>query len=267
MISGELSSIVIAFIRCLVAAVVLFIFWRIQPLRRYPSRKNILLFVLSGLSGFSIYLIFFTLGMNTVTSSESSVIIALTPVISAILSYILFKEKLTKIGWLATVIAFFGVAFLMLWGNGLSIKPGMLWTLAASILFAIYNIVNRKLASQGYSALDIVTFSMIIAAISLIPVIPEAVSEIERASSMPVLLAIYLAVMPSALAYALWSKALSIADKTSSVTNFMFITPLFASVLGFIMLDEIPTIGTYIGGFIIISMVVLFNAAESRKGN
>jgi drug/metabolite transporter (DMT)-like permease len=65
--------------------------------------------------------------------------------------------------------------------------------------------------------------------------------------------------MPSAIAYFLWGTALSLAEKTNEVTNFMFITPLLSSLLGFMLLKEVPSMGTFIGGTIIILSIVLFN--------
>lgn len=75
--------------------------------------------------------------------------------------------------------------------------------------------------------------------------------------------AIYLGVMPSAIAYYFWSKALVLAERTSEVTNYLFVNPLMAAIIGFIMLRETPDIGTYIGGIVIILSVIIFNF----KGN
>ena len=83
---------------------------------------------------------------------------------------------------------------------------------------------------------------------------------------------IYLSVFPSALAYLSWSKAIAIADRTSEVTNYMFVNPLVAAIIGFIMLREVPDMGTFIGGAIIIASVIVFTlkgagAAQTRQGN
>ena len=39
----------------------------------------------------------------------------------------------------------------------------------------------------------------------------------------------------------------------------MFVTPLLSAVMGFLMLKEIPDMGTFIGGIIIITSVVFFS--------
>ena len=74
--------------------------------------------------------------------------------------------------------------------------------------------------------------------------------------------AVYLGAMPSATAYLLWSRAFSLAEKTSDVTNYQFLTPLLSTAMGFAMLGEIPSLATIVGGLVIIASLVIF----SRKG-
>lgn len=65
--------------------------------------------------------------------------------------------------------------------------------------------------------------------------------------------------LTSATAYFTWGKAMSYAERTSEVTNFMFVTPLLSTIMGFIILHEVPNAGTFIGGAIIIISIVVFN--------
>lgn len=265
MIGDALTATNLAFIRILSAAVFLLIIWLLRKDRKLPKKEDILLFILSGATGFGIYLIVFSQGLKTITSAESSVIIAFTPVLVAILSRVIYKEKLSVLGWISTFGAFAGVAILMLWDNGLDIKAGMLWTLTASCLFAVYNLLNRKLSGKGYSSIDIVTFSMIISVIMLLWTVPSAVSQIQAAPLSAVFSAVYLGVFSSAISYALWGAALALADKSSEVTNYMFVTPMLATLEGIIWLRELPTTGTYLGGGLIIAMIILFNLTKDRK--
>ena len=69
---------------------------------------------------------------------------------------------------------------------------------------------------------------------------------------------LYLGIMPSATAYLLWSKAFALVEKTSEVTNYQFTTPLISTVLGFIILGEVPGISTLVGGIIIVASIVVF---------
>ena len=102
--------------------------------------------------------------------------------------------------------------------------------------------------------------------------LPDLIHDMANAGLSANLSGIYLSVFPSALAYLSWSKAIAIADRTSEVTNYMFVNPLVAAIIGFIMLREVPDMGTFIGGAIIIASVIVFTlkgagAAQTKQGH
>lgn len=248
----------LGFVRCTVAAIFLGIIGKFSGIRK-PKKNEIIYFFISGGLGFTLYMITFNTGIQTLTSSTSSIIIATTPIMTAVVASKLYGESINKIGWFSIVLAFAGVIVLMLWDGVFSINIGLIWTIGAAIVFCGYNILNRKLSSMGYTALEIVTYSMICGAIMLAIFSMQGYRQLISAKPENILSVIYLGAMPSAMAYFLWGKAMSLADKTSEVTNFMFVTPLLSTILGFLMLKEIPNIGTFIGGVIIIFSIILFN--------
>lgn len=263
-IAGQLAASELAFARCLIAAICLLIMWLFQKERKLPAIKDVVFFALAGFTGFSGYLLAFNIGLRSITAAEASVIVALTPIGVAVISHFALGEKLKTLGWVSTFGAFAGVAILMLWGNGLHVQPGMLWILLAALQFTSYMLLNRLLTSKGYSSLDIVTWSMVIAALTLIWALPSTVHTLPELSIGVLIAIIYLGVLPSGVSYVLWSAALALANKSSEVTNYMFVTPLLATIEGIIFLSEAPTPGTYIGGGLIIVMLVLFNISKDK---
>ena len=83
MIDGQLSSVSLGFIRCLLSAVVMIIIGRRYKIRKPFCRKDIFLFFVSGALGFSMYLTFFSLGLETLSSATGSIITAITPILVA----------------------------------------------------------------------------------------------------------------------------------------------------------------------------------------
>lgn len=264
-IGDQLSSYALGSIRCTTASITLIIANMITnkahlaAIKKPACKMDFLCLFAAGTLGFALYLVFFNAGIQTLTSATSSIIISTTPVLTAIGASRIYKEKINIIGWVCILSAFCGVAVLLFWHGSLSINSGIIWTLAASLVFCIYNLLNRKLSSIGYSAVEIVTYGMISGTIALSVFIPCAVSEIINADALSLIIAIYLGIMPSAAAYILWAKAMELAEKTSEVTNYMFITPMLSALLGFAILGEIPNIGTILGGAIIISSVIIFS--------
>lgn len=259
-VAGEaFSPYCLGLIRCTVAAVALFILGQFLHIRKPFRRKDLIPLVLAGISGFALYLIFFNTGIVTITSATSSVIVASTPIMTAIICNKLYSEKISPLGWVSILLAFAGVNVLLFWNGTLSINVGILWTLGAAIVFCIYNVLNRKLSSLGYTSVEIVTYGMISAAVTLMFCLPQTVTEISQANITAILLSIALGLLPSATSYVLWAKAMELATKTNEVTNYMFVTPLLSAIMGFLLLNEVPDLGTLIGGTIIIFSVILFS--------
>ena len=245
-------------LRCTVAAIILLFIGKLYKINRPKKLVHIPLFFLSGGLGFTLYMITFNTGMLSLTSAMGSLIIATTPVLTAIGATFLYKERIKPIGWFAIASAFLGVAVLLLWGGNLSYSAGMWWICAAAFVFCCYNLLNRKLLSMGYNAVECVTWSMTCGAILLLPFLPDAITQASDASIAALAVVVYLGSMPSATAYLLWSKAFSLAEKTSDVTNYQFLTPLISTALGLIILNEVPGISTIVGGIIIIVSIVIF---------
>ncbi|MDO4544557.1 MAG: DMT family transporter [Bacillota bacterium] len=246
-------------IRCGVAALLLIAMGLCTGIRKPFCKKDLLYFVASGGMGFTLYMVFFNTGLLTLTSASSSVIIAATPILTAMAAYKLYGEKIKALGWIAIAVAFIGVVILLFWNGILSVNIGLLWTLGAALVFCGYNILNRKLTALGYTSLEIVTYSVVSGTILLLIFLPQTVSQVASAGLVDIIVAIYLGIMPSAISYILWAKAISLAEKTSEVTNYMFITPLLSAIMGFFLLREVPDMGTFIGGAVIIAGVVIFS--------
>ena len=181
---------------------------------------------------------------------------------TSVVSTFLYNEKIKLLGWISILIEFVGIIVLSLWQGTLSFNFGIVWTLCAAIVFCIYNIYQRKLSSLGYQPNEIVTYSMICGTILLLFFLPKGITELTTASFSQIGVLLLLGIFSSGIAYVLWGKALSIAEKTSDVTNFMFVTPLLSTILGFLFLKEIPSMGTLIGGVMILIGLVLFQLAK-----
>lgn len=264
-IGDQISSFNLGFIRCLLAAAVLLAIGFFTGIRKPRSLKDCGWFALSGATGFSVYFIFFNLGLLTLSSSEGSVICATSPIITAILVYYIYKEKINILGWGMIAAAFVGVVLLLFWDSffgdarGLAGGIGALWMFLCAAVFALYNILNRVLGDKGYSPMEIVTWSAVFGALEMVFFLPGTVSEVVSATAGANLSALYLGLFPSAVSYYFWSKAIALAERTSEATNYLFINPLIATVIALIMLNEVPGIGTFVGGIIIIASVILFS--------
>jgi drug/metabolite transporter (DMT)-like permease len=256
-ILNHFSVFSLGFLRWFTASLILAIIAIILKIK-LPNTKDIKWFLLSGFSGFTLYIIAYNKGCETVSVSTVTVIIATAPIITALLARIIYKEKIKYIQYLAIVIEFFGILVLTTFNGILTINAGILWILVSSLLFSIYNVLQRKLIKE-YTALQTTIYSIFAGELLLLIFLPETIKEIKNAPVIQFLFIILLVMFSSAIAYVSWSKAISKTKETSSVTNYMFLTPFLTSIFGLIFINERPDIGTIIGGIIILAGMFLFN--------
>ena len=256
----------LGFLRCALASIVLLIIGKFNKLRAPFKLKHIGLFFLSGALGFALYLIFFNIGLRSITAATGSIIIATTPIMTASAASIIYGEKISKAGSISILTAFCGVLVIILWEGILSVDIGILWTMSAAVSFCGYNILSRKLAKMGYTSIEIVTYSVICAAIILSPFCIEGYKELISADLKYIGSLLYLGIFTSALGYFFFNKGIEIAEKTSDVTNFLFFNPLLASTLSYLALGETLNKGTAIGGTIIIVSIIVFALKGAPSG-
>lgn len=247
----------LSFLRYLAASITLLIIICFIKINK-PKKKDLPTFILSGALGFFIYVILFNKGTALVSAATSSIVIAMVPVFTALLATFFYKEKLKIYQWFAIGIEFIGILVLTLMNGSFSINEGVLWLLIAALSLAAYNVIQRKL-TKTYSALESSTYSIFFATIMLCIFLPNSISKAIHTPLIQILYVLILGIFSSAIAYIAWAKAISIAEKTTYVSNYMFVTPFLTTILGFIMIDEIPDKATILGGIIILTGLFLFN--------
>ncbi len=251
------SAFSLGFLRYLFASAALIVIALFTKMKR-PALKDLPWFLAAGAAGFFLYMIAFNQGQATVTAATASVVIATVPVITALLARFVYKEKLMTFQWIAIVIEFIGVGVLTLLNGTFSVNNGLCWLLVAAVALSIYNLLQRKLTKK-YTALQSSAYSIFLGTCLLAVFAPISVKEIAQAPTIQYLYLAVLGVGSSAIAYIAWAKAFSKANKTSQVSNYMFVTPFLTSILGFLLMNEVPDRATFLGGGIILVGVLIFN--------
>jgi len=247
----------ISFLRYIIAAVSLLIyavFKKMSP----PKLKDLPLFFAGGAIGFAVYVYAINAGSKTLTASAVSFIVSASPIITALLARMFLGEKIGMVGWISVLSAFSGVGVITFFNGGFSLSSGAIWVCFATVLISIYNVYQRKLLLR-YSPLEITTYCVVAGAVLLSIFAPHAIPQMYDAKPTEIIAIVILGVFSAGVAYLCWAYALSKADKTSEVTNYMFITPVLTTFLGFVLIGEIPHASAYIGGALVLAGVLLMN--------
>ena len=256
----EVDVITLGVLRYFFASIIV-IFILIKQKISLPKLKDIPVFIFAGFSGYAGYIGFFNIATLLSSPSTLSVINALAPAITAIIAYFIFNERIKLIGWFSMGISFCGILILTLWDGVLTINKGVLYMLIGCLLLSLYNISQRYLTKK-YSSFDVSMYSMLIGGILLIIYSPSSIVNIFSISNGYLILIIYMSIFPSIISYFFWTKAFELAKHITEVTSFMFVTPVLATLMGIIILGDIPKLSTLIGGIIIILGMILFNKTK-----
>nr|WP_294680517.1 DMT family transporter [uncultured Anaerotignum sp.] len=256
----------LAFLRSFIAGVFMLVIGKIQGMSM-PQKKHIPLFLFSGALGYVIYTVAMNIGLQTLPSATCSLLVATSPIMTAMIAARVYQEKIGLVSWISIFVAFLGVVILLLWNSHgtFSIDAAMLWMLLSAASWAGYNIMTRKLVALGYTSMQITCFSMLGAAFWLCLSAGEGFREMATGEWRLFWVLLYLAIISNAIGCILWGKAMTYAEKTSEVANFMFLSPLLSATMSFLLLHEVPGIGTFVGGAIIICGLLLFNLKGQKK--
>ena len=235
------------------------------------SLKQEILFAMAGLSGLTLYFLLENIALTYTSASNVGVIISAAPFFTAILSYIFLKtEKLKPIFFLGFLFAIIGI--LLISFNGitmLDLNPvGDFLAILASVLWAVYSILTRKISEFGYNTIQTTRRIFLYGIIFLIPAmfIFSFDFGIERFSSPSNLASIlFLGVGASAMCFVTWNFAVKIlgAIKTSI---YIYMVPVITVVTSMIILDEIVTPMSLCGiALTLIGLVLSERASKSKK--
>ena len=227
------------------------------PLRvGLPARGDRWRVFASGLIGMTVYLSLLNSGMQVVESASTAVLIALSPILVALMSMRFIGERLTGWGWIGLGAAFFGVVLVSLGqGSGVSLGGSAVLVVLAAAAHALYIVMTKPLTSV-YSPVQVTTWAFWSAALTFLPVLFRAPAQLLAAPAEGYFAFLYLGVGSSALGFMLWARALSGAP-ASVVASALYVTPPLSALIGWVWLGEQPSSWVYVGGVVILSAVIL----------
>jgi drug/metabolite transporter (DMT)-like permease len=254
----DYSPVHLAVFRYLVASVVLVPVALYKKIR-IPTIPEIPRFVIIGVSGISTYNILLNIGETTTTAASSCFIINTAVVITAVISVLFLKETVRNVGWLGMLVSLAGVGIIAFGEGegGLSANVGSLFVFIAAIVTSIYFVVQKPLLVK-YSSLEVVTYAIWFGTLAMLPGLIGIREEVAAASLFSTLSVVYLGVFPAVVAYVAWSFVLSRMPASRAAT-FLYVVPVLSILLGFLLIDEMPTVVSLIGGGVVLAGVFVVN--------
>lgn len=216
--------------------------------------------ILWGLSSF-----FFVQGVKLTSAANVLILLSVSPVIAAILSFFILREIIMKRIWVSILLSITGVVIIFSGDIKAGTLSGNIFGLLVPFCLALNLTVMRKYSQVSKTA-AITIGGFVSAVISLPFAAPLTVNSV----SLLYLGLLGFAVMPfSQLLISMGTKYISSAEVGLIMISETFLGPLWI----WIVLSELPGRNTFLGGSLILSAIVfnsLLTIRESRvkiKGN
>ncbi|MDP7989262.1 DMT family transporter [Bacillus sp. MHSD_36] len=250
-------------LRLLIASCILLVFSFIYKLR-LPDLKDIPAIFIFGALGFTIYHIALNYGEKTVNAGSASLIISVTPIVTAIFASVFLNDKMKLNGWLGGVISFAGIALISFsQGDAIQLNSGGLFILLAAISESLFFVFQTSYLKK-YGFLPFTIYTILSSTVCMLIFLPGVYQEILAAPLAVNLSVIYLGVFPTVLPYIALAYIISRAG-ASEATSALYLTPITACFVAWIWLGEVPTLVSIIGGGITILGVVIAHIPVFRK--
>jgi drug/metabolite transporter (DMT)-like permease len=257
-------------LRFLLASIVVFLVLRRAGPVPIPAREDRGRIILLGLLGNLVYQLLFIHGMDRTRAGNASLLLAGTPILTAVLSTRLGHEHVDVRLWIGILLTVLGIGLVVIAGNaGLrmdrSTLTGDLLMLCTSAVWSVYTVGARKPIAR-YGPVAVTAWTLWIGAVGLILVgVPDLVRT--AWSAVPVRLwvsVLYSGGLGIGIAYILWYRGVgSIGNaRTASYSN---LVPAFALAAAWPLLGEEPTAGQLLGAVVIIGGITLANLRPARR--
>jgi drug/metabolite transporter (DMT)-like permease len=261
----DLSPITIVWIRFAMGVVILGIAVVVRNQFSLLNRNEWMYFALLGFLGITFHQWLQSNALQTSEASTTAWIVSTTPVFMALLGWIVLKEKLGWIKIAGILLAFVGVLLVVYDGDLSAIslrsfgKPGDILVLISAINWTVFSVLSRR-GLKRYPATLMMFYVMFIGWLftSILFFATQNIAEIANLTTNGWLGITFLGVFCSGLAYIAWYDALQ-ALTTAQTGVFLYIEPLVAVAVAFLVLGEAITAASLLGGAIIILGVWLVN--------
>jgi drug/metabolite transporter (DMT)-like permease len=222
---------------------------------KIESLKEEAMFLLSGITGGSLYFLAENSAVKISQVSNVGLIVATAPIITALLAHFFTKgEKLNKNLFIGFLIAISGVFLVMFNGNFmLKLNPvGDILALCAALSWSVYSITTKKFGSK-YNSLYLTRKIFFYALLTMIPFLftSEFNFDVSKLLTFKVISnLLFLGVVASSICYVMWNFTV---DKLGVVktNNYIYLIPAITLILSVIILHEKITLYSSLGALLI----------------
>jgi drug/metabolite transporter (DMT)-like permease len=249
-----------ALLRYLVASAALLLLaaWKRPAL---PTRQELPRLLLVACCGISAYNLLLCYGLAHVHAGPGAFINNSIPVFSALLAVVLLKERPSALMWLGILASMGGVAVIAVGESGShGWSPAALLLLGSASCYAGYNVLQKPLLDR-HGACWVVCWAVWLGTAMLLPWSVRLHGDLLRVPASAILDAVVLGLLPTVVAFLLWSWSLRQAP-VSLLAPTLYLVPVVALAISCLALGERPGQAALIGCVVVMAGVSLVGIAR-----
>ena len=245
----------LVFLRWWAAATVL-IAYGFATRMRLPALRDLPAIVAAGLLGFTIYQLALSNGQVGLTAGSAGFLTNMAPMLTTLLATTLTREPAHRWTWIGLAVSTGGIALLGMARGGFGGSlPHAGLVLVAATSFAGYVLVSKPLLAK-YRPIEVTTYAIVSGSLPFVLLAPGSLTALSGASATGLFSLAYMAIVPGALSYVLWSKA--VAGMPAGVAaRFLYAIPVLGLGVAWLWLGEVPSLLAVAGGLISVAGVAL----------
>lgn len=227
-------------------------------LRTFHQRKQIRIVILTLLGGvlLTVNWLTFIHIVNHINIKTASFSYLICPVITAVLGYVLIKEQLSQLQWIAVVLCAISCALM-----GLNSFVELGYSFLTALTYALYLITQRK--NQGFDRMVVLGVQIMFSLVILTCFYPLLILEVPtdlKFYIIIVIIAAFFTVLPLFLNLFALNKI-----NSATIGILMYLNPLINFSVAFIVFKESISSVQAFGYLIIVVALILFNYQNIKK--
>jgi drug/metabolite transporter (DMT)-like permease len=265
-VGHTLSPAPLALIRLAVAALALTMLMLVRR-RGIPhvpkSRKSLQLIAAYGVLWLAGYTVVLNAAERHVDAGTAALLVNAAPLLIAFGAGLFLGEGYPRALIVGSVVALGGLTVIG-WGSaGHNDLIGVALCLAAAVLYAA-GVLIQKVTLRTADGATVTWLGCVIGTAVLLPWTPQLIGELGSASTGAILGAVYLGLFPTAIGFSTWAYALHRMDagRLSATT---YAVPAVSVLLSWMLLSEVPTVYSFVGGGICLVGVAISRYRPRRS--
>ena len=264
----QIPPVTFALLRFAIAATVLLLLLRLREGSLALPRRDVLPILGLGALGFGVYQILWSTALQDIPAGDSAMLVAVTPVLTALLAVVSRADVLTRSKLIGTLVSFAGVGVVVASGPGFGLTTSLVGdalTLGATLCWSIYTAFGAPIL-QRHSPLRTTAWAMVGGTLVLaVPGLLQGTSanwaDVDAAAWAGLG---YSAFIAAGVSNVLVFHAIRMLGPTR-ITAYQFLVPFIAVLLAAAFLAEPIRIEQLLGGLVIVLGVAVTRSDSAGR--